>query len=77
MRIFGDKETAKRYVDLLVSSQDTIIFDILVKDTWQSVKRTLPGIRAEFFAGLREKGLLEKYLKRVEELFGKDEKVNI
>jgi hypothetical protein len=77
MRIFGDKETARKYVDLLVSSQDTIIFDLLVKDTWKSIKKALPGIRAEFFAGLREKGLLEKYLKRVEELFGKDEKVNI
>jgi hypothetical protein len=77
MRIFGDKETAKKYVDLLFASQDTIIFDILVKDTWQSVKRTLPGIRAEFFAGLREKGILEKYLKRVEEIFGKEEKINI
>ena len=77
MRIFSDKETAHRYVDLLVASQDTLIFDILVKDTWISVKRTLPGVRAEFFAGLREKGILEKYLKRVEELFGKEEKVNI
>jgi hypothetical protein len=77
MRIFGDKETARKYVDLLVSSQDTIIFDILVSDTWKSIKKALPGIRAEFFSQLREKGLLEKYLKRVEEIFGKDEKVNI
>jgi hypothetical protein len=77
MRIFGDKETARKYVDLLASSQDTIIFDMLVKDTWISIKKTLPGIRAEFFQGLREKGLLEKYLRRVEELFGKEEKVNI
>jgi hypothetical protein len=68
MRIFADKQTARKYVELLVAAQDTIIFDMLVKDTWESVKRTLPGVRAEFFAGLQEKGLLEKYLKRAQEL---------
>lgn len=77
MRVFGDKEAVKRYVELLETSQNTIIFDMLVEDSWKSIKHTLPGIRAEFFAGLRERGLFEKYLQKVEEIFGKQEKVNI
>jgi hypothetical protein len=68
MRLFGDKQTARKYVELLVAAQDTIIFDMLVKDTWEGVQKALPGVRAEFFAGLQEKGILEKYLKRAQEL---------
>jgi hypothetical protein len=74
MRIFSDKETARRYVELLYASQDTPLFDMLVKDTWENVKRTLPGVRAEFFAGLQEKGLLQKYLQRAEELAKEEER---
>ena len=70
MRIFTDKATARKYVELLYASQDTPIWDMLVKDTWKSIQRTFPGIRAEFFAGLQEKGILQKYLKRAEELAG-------
>jgi hypothetical protein len=68
MRIFADKETARRYVELLEASQGSPLWDMLVKDTWENVKRTLPGVRAEFFAGLQEKGLLQKYLQTAQEL---------
>jgi hypothetical protein len=68
MRIFTDKETARRYVELLEASQDTPLWNMLVKDTWENVKRTLPGVRAEFFSKLQEKGLLQKYLKTAQEL---------
>jgi hypothetical protein len=68
MRIFSDKATAKKFVDLLVASQNTPLWEMLVKDTWESIQKTYPGVRAEFFAGLQEKGLLEKYLKTAQEL---------
>ncbi|MGB9811940.1 MAG: hypothetical protein ACPLSN_09615 [Dictyoglomus turgidum] len=70
MRIFTSKTTAQKYVELLYASQGTPLWDMLVKDTWLSIQKTFPGVRAAFFAGLQEKGLLEKYLKRAEELAG-------
>jgi hypothetical protein len=69
MKIFIDKQAARRYVDLLVASQNApIVFDMLVKDTWINVKKTLPGVRAEFLAALQDKHLFDVYMKRVKEL---------
>jgi hypothetical protein len=68
MILLGDQQMVRKYVELLYASQDTIIFDILVKEICKGLQEALPDIRAEFFARLQEKGLLEKYLKRAQEL---------
>jgi hypothetical protein len=68
MRIFADKGTARRYVELLEASQGTPLWNMLVKDTWESIQRASAGVRAEFFSGLQEKGLLQKYLQTAQEL---------
>jgi predicted amidophosphoribosyltransferase len=66
--LLRDQQTVRKYVELLYASQDTIVFDILAKEICKGLQEALPDIRAEFFARLQEKGLLEKYFNKVQEL---------
>jgi hypothetical protein len=68
MRVFTSKQDVQKYVELLVASKDSPLFDVFVKDTWRSINRTFPSLRAEFFELLREKGLFDEYVKRVKQL---------
>jgi hypothetical protein len=68
MRIFTSKQDVRKYVDLLVASKDSPLFDVFVRDTWFSINRAFPGLRAEFFEALRENGLFDVYVKRVKQL---------
>ncbi|MGB9703795.1 MAG: hypothetical protein ACPLXS_03775 [Candidatus Micrarchaeales archaeon] len=69
MRIFTTRDDVSKYIELLVASKDVpLLFDVFVRDTWRSINKTYPSIRASFYSQLREKGLFDQYIRRVREL---------